>query len=149
MEGDGDLEITPELIQAFQHDLQQRDIEITLISGPWNPQTMPKMIPTDPSMSVLILAAETIYSPTSLAAFTATLLAILRSVKMAKALVAAKRVYFGVGGSVDEFKGAVGDGGGVVAEVENSGVEGCDRSYMGGAGSSSGVGRCLMEVQMA
>lgn len=106
------------------------------------------MIPTHPAMSLLVLAAETIYSPTSLEAFTTTLLAILRSVKMAKAIVAAKRVYFGVGGSVDEFKGAVGDGGGVVAEVENSGIEGCDRSYMGGAGRSSGVGRCLMEVQM-
>ena len=147
-ESDGDLEVTPELLRAFQDDLTHRNITLTLISGPWNPITTPRLIPCDPSMNVLVLAAETIYSPTSLKAFTDTLLAILRTVKIARALVAAKRVYFGVGGSVDEFKGAVGDGGGVVAEVENSGIEGCDRSYMGGAGRSSGVGRCLMEVQM-
>jgi protein-histidine N-methyltransferase len=148
LESDGDLEVTPELLQAFQDDLVKRDITLNLISGPWNPETLPSMIPTHPNMSVLILAAETIYSPASLDSFTTTLLQILRKVRMAKALVAAKRVYFGVGGSVDDFKGKIGDGGGVVAEVENSGIEGCDRSYMGGRGGVSGVGRCLMEVQM-
>ena len=68
----------------------------------------------------------------------------LRKVDRGKALVAAKRVYFGVGGSVDEFKRVISEGGGVVFEVENSGVEGCDR----GLKSSGGVGRALCEVQM-
>lgn len=91
-----------------------------------------------------MLAAETIYSPGSLALFSATLLALLGKVERGKALVAAKRVYFGVGGSVDEFKRVVSTGGGVVFEVENSGVEGCDRAMR----VKGGVGRALCEVQM-
>jgi len=141
VDGDGDLEITPELCSAFRADLVARGITLTLLSGPWSPPLL-RHIPLFPSMSLLVLAAETIYSPSSLSSFTTILLDILRSVKMGKAIVAAKRVYFGVGGSVDEFKGRVGEGGGVGYEVENSGVEGCEK------GGGVGVGRCLMEVQM-
>lgn len=63
--------------------------------------------------------------------------------------MAAKRVYFGVGGSVDAFKEAVAAGGGVTAEVQNSGIEGCDRALNAVIGGGGGVGRCLLEVQMA
>jgi protein-histidine N-methyltransferase len=53
------------------------------------------------------MASETIYSPSSLPAFSETLLSLLRrsntdSAK-SRALIAAKKVYFGVGGGVDEF----------------------------------------------
>jgi protein-histidine N-methyltransferase len=57
---------------------------------------------------------------------------------MAKALVAAKRVYFGVGGSVDGLKVACRERGAVAAEVENLGVVGMD----------VGVGRAVVEVQL-
>ncbi len=89
-------------------------------------------------MPLLVLAAETIYSPTSLDAFAETLLALLKRVRQGRALVAAKRVYFGVGGGVDEFKEKVARGGGVVGEVRDSEI------LEGG----TGVGRCLLEVQM-
>lgn len=92
---------------------------------------------------MLVLAAETIYSPASMDAFAATLMELLRSVHMGKGVVAAKRVYFGVGGSVDGFKEVVAAKGGVAYEVENNGIEGCERGRGG-----SGVGRALLEVQM-
>lgn len=89
-------------------------------------------------MGTLVLAAETIYSPASTTAFVSILVDLLKRVKMAKAVVAAKRIYFGVGGSVDLMKEMCAEQGAVAYEVENSGVEGMD----------SGVGRALVEVQM-
>lgn len=58
---------------------------------------------------------------------------------MGKAMVAAKRVYFGVGGSVDAFKIECRERNAVAYEIENHGVD---------LGETSGVRRCLMEVQM-
>ena len=125
-------------------DLIRRKIAVTLISGPWSAsQDFTSLIPASPKIPLLILAAETIYSPTTLRSFTSALLAILRLVEQGKALVAAKRMYFGVGGGVDEFKTCVVEAGGVVAEVEGSGIAGCDRSLMKATG---GVGRWLGEV---
>lgn len=140
----GDLDITPDLLARFTTSLASLGMPLTLISGPWHPIHLPALIPLARQQSLLVLAAETIYSPASLESFSTTLLALLRKVDRGKALVAAKRVYFGVGGSVDEFKRVVSKGGGVVFEVENSGVEGCDRALK----SSGGVGRALCEVQM-
>ncbi|KAK2798810.1 hypothetical protein FQN51_007486 [Onygenales sp. PD_10] len=121
-----DLDIDPALLTTFRHDLQRRGISISLISGAWSPTfvelALPPTTPTTTtstnnpspsSPSLLILASETIYAPASLAPFSETLLALLRrrhgdrgGSKMAtkaKALIAAKKVYFGVGGGVDEF----------------------------------------------
>lgn len=89
-------------------------------------------------MGTLVLAAETIYSPAATTAFVGLLIELLKRVKMAKAVVAAKRIYFGVGGSVDLMKETCAEKGAVAYEVENSGVVGMD----------SGVGRALVEVQM-
>jgi protein-histidine N-methyltransferase len=89
-------------------------------------------------MGLLILAAETIYSPKSTAAFVDILAILLKRVKMAKAMLGAKRLYFGVGGSVDGLKEACRDRGAVAYEVENHGVVGMD----------AGVGRALVEIQM-
>lgn len=90
-------------------------------------------------MNTLVLASETIYSPAALSTFTEALIGILKSVRIGKGMVAAKRVYFGVGGSVDAFKVECREGGAVAYEVENHGVD---------LGETSGVRRCLMEVQM-
>lgn len=144
-EADGDLLITPELLSSFTADLAHRGITLAFIAGPWSPTLTPQLAPSLEGGSLLILAAETIYSLDSLSDFTTTLIALLQKARLGKALVAAKRIYFGVGGSVDAFKEAVSSRGGVTYEVENSGVEGCDRAMRGSAG---GVGRCLMEVQM-
>ena len=86
----------------------------------------------------MILAAETIYSPASTTAFVNLVVTILKRVKMAKAMIGAKRVYFGVGGSVDGLKEACREQGAVAYEIENHGVPGME----------SGVGRALIEVQM-
>jgi protein-histidine N-methyltransferase len=89
-------------------------------------------------MGTLVLGAETIYSPASTEAFVAILILLLKRVKMAKAMVGAKKFYFGVGGSVDGLKEACSREGAVAYEIENHGVPGLEE----------GVGRSLVEVQM-
>ncbi|KAM3424970.1 hypothetical protein BST61_g6941 [Cercospora zeina] len=134
----GDLELTPSLIDCFKADLNNAGIALNFISGPWSP-SLADLIPTSaPDMGLVILAAETIYSPESTEAFADLLAILLKRVKMAKALIGAKRMYFGVGGSVDGFKEACRDRQAVAYEVENHGVPGLD----------AGVGRALLEVQM-
>lgn len=134
----GELDVTPELTTAFLTALSDAGITLNLISGPWSP-SLASLIPSSaPDMGTLILAAETIYSPASTASFVDLMVLLLKRVKMAKAIVAAKRIYFGVGGSVDALKEACRDQGAVAYEVENAGVPGMDK----------GVGRALVEVQM-
>lgn len=107
------------------------------LSGPWSPQ-LANFIPSSASdMGSVILAAETIYSPASTTAFVELLTILLKRVKMAKAMIGAKRMYFGVGGSVDGLKEACREKGAVAYEIENHGVPGMDK----------GVGRALIEVQ--
>jgi protein-histidine N-methyltransferase len=139
LDSHGDLDITPDLIKSFIDALHVTDLQLTFISGSWTP-TSPflSLIPTSRDMNTFVLASETIYSPAALANFTAALVGILREVRLGKAVVAAKRIYFGVGGSVDAFKIECAQRGAVAAEVENHGVD------LG----EGGVRRCLLEVQM-
>ncbi|KAG9773404.1 hypothetical protein KCU88_g5831, partial [Aureobasidium melanogenum] len=85
---------------------------------------------------LLILASETIYSPSSSRIFADTLLGLLRrhgqSKGTARAWVAAKKVYFGVGGGVDEF----------VAEIQSRG----GRSRILLETKDTGVGRVVLEI---
>ncbi|KAL1630516.1 hypothetical protein SLS56_004790 [Neofusicoccum ribis] len=135
----GDLYLTPALVAGFGAALQQAPLTLTLVSGSWAPAPgFAALVPSAEPMSTLLLASETIYSPAALAAFADACVALLRRVRVGKAIVAAKRVYFGVGGGVDAFKEECAARGAVVADVENSGVE------MG----EGGVRRCLLEVQM-
>jgi protein-histidine N-methyltransferase len=102
------LDITPELIEEFKAHLEERGISIEFVSGAWSPEFVDLVFSSgDVSRKTLILASETIYSPASLTAFSETLSALLRRSSTAstksRALVAAKKVYFGVGGGVDEF----------------------------------------------
>lgn len=138
-ESHGDLYLTPSLVTAFQATLAEAPLTLSLVSGSWVPvQSFVDLVPSAPHMNTLVLASETIYSPTALSAFADACVGLLRRVRMGKAIVAAKRVYFGVGGGVDAFKEEAAARGAVVADVENSGVE------MG----QGGVRRCLLEVQM-
>lgn len=133
-----DLEITPDTITRFTEDLRAKDITLNFISGPWS-AALANLIPNSaPDRGFVVLAAETIYSPASTVAFVDLLEILLKRVKMAKAMIGAKRMYFGVGGSVDGLKEACRDKGAVAYEIENHGVLGMD----------SGVGRALIEVQM-
>ncbi|KAJ5577830.1 uncharacterized protein N7459_006794 [Penicillium hispanicum] len=104
-----ELDITPELISDFKNDLMRRGISISFISGAWSPEFVDLVFSGEGQghARTLVLASETIYSPSSLTAFSETLLALLRgsttALMKSRALVAAKKVYFGVGGGVDEF----------------------------------------------
>ncbi|KAH8433649.1 protein-histidine N-methyltransferase [Aspergillus melleus] len=139
-EEEEELDITPELIESFQNDLASRGITIEFISGAWSPAFVDLVLssPGKANSRTLILASETIYSPASLGAFSETLLALLRAVegnKQSRALIAAKKVYFGVGGGVDEFLEVLKSvGGGEMEVTEQLNIE------------SEGVGRVVLEI---
>jgi len=136
-ETSGDLIITPALISAFKSALAALPITLTLISGSWTPvPRLLELIPSTQEMNTFIVASETIYSPKSMVSFTDAMVGLLGRVRSGKALVGAKRVYFGVGGSVDGFREEVGKRGAVAYEVEFEGLE------------EGGVRRCVLEVQM-
>ncbi|KAL8720668.1 MAG: hypothetical protein Q9225_002497 [Loekoesia sp. 1 TL-2023] len=139
-----DLDITPALLSSFQKALADRNIKIRAIAGSWSSALASMITSADgsgvesPKRDVLILASETIYSPSSILAFTTTLLEIIRTCEergeSVRALVAAKRVYFGVGGGVDEFLDVLRERGGEGKEIWAT------------EGMGSGVGRCIVEV---
>ncbi|KAF2638420.1 hypothetical protein P280DRAFT_84017 [Massarina eburnea CBS 473.64] len=106
-EANGDFYLSPEVLNAFKNKLTEQGITLTLFSGSWTPiPTLLDLIPSSPDLNTFILGSETIYSPASLAAFTEAITALMKRVKTGKTIVAAKRVYFGVGGSVDGFREA-------------------------------------------
>jgi protein-histidine N-methyltransferase len=136
-EGHGDLYLTPEILEAFKARLKSAGISLNLLSGSWTPtERFLELVPSTPDMSTFILGSETIYSPASLGAFAETIVALMGRVKTGKTIVAAKRVYFGVGGSVDAFREECARRGAVAYEMEFEGLE------------TGGVRRCLLEVQM-
>lgn len=113
---EGELDIDAMLLDTFQADLERRGIGIEFISGGWSAEFVRLALDSSRqqdagvSSSTLILASETIYSPSSLGVFSETLLELLRKSgrecspkNKSTALIAAKKVYFGVGGGVDEF----------------------------------------------
>ncbi|KAI9702051.1 MAG: hypothetical protein M1836_001395 [Candelina mexicana] len=129
---DDDLEITPEMLHHFLADLQRCGISLEAISGAWGKQFVELLSHDERQVRRLVLASETIYSPASLGTFTETLLELIRGGGKAAvmALVAAKRVYFGVGGGVDEFCRALARLGGEAHEipcVAENGSEGVSR----------------------
>lgn len=135
---DGDIEITPDILQQFRAALQASAISLRFLSGSWSPELANLIPQSGTDMGTVILAAETIYSAASTEAFVELVVTLLERVKMSKAMVAAKRFYFGVGGSVDGLKEACRERKAVAYEIENHGVPGTD----------AGVGRALVEIQM-
>ncbi|KAL6711114.1 hypothetical protein ACN47E_006989 [Coniothyrium glycines] len=123
-DGGGDLFLTPRILAGFQHTLSQIGITLTLLSGSWTPTTtLLSFIPSSPDLNTFILGSETIYSPSSLTAFTEAMVALMARVKTGKTIVAAKRVYFGVGGSVDSFREECSTRGTVACEIDFEGLE--------------------------
>ncbi|KAK4132510.1 hypothetical protein BT67DRAFT_79741 [Trichocladium antarcticum] len=112
---DEELELTPEVLDAFKGSLAANRITLSFLSGAWSPEFVDLLSGSAATASLpattktLVLGSETIYSPFALESFSTTLLAILarerreRPSSNARALVAAKRLYFGVGGSLDDF----------------------------------------------
>jgi len=179
---EGDLEITPDLLSTFQTSLHSRKISLNFLSGAWSPEFVqnfqtisPPSNPknddknddkdNDTNPPLLILAAETIYSPLALKTFTSSLMSILegeiasssthvvavamtdsissteidpmpalRETRAAStALVAAKKVYFGVGGSMEDFC---------------EGVRARGAEVVGVREESDGVRRAVVEVRL-
>ncbi|KAI9371914.1 hypothetical protein BJX61DRAFT_478637 [Aspergillus egyptiacus] len=132
------LDITPDLLTSFQTDIANRGITISFISGAWSPSFVDLVFSSAElaGFKSIVLASETIYSPGSLGAFSETLLALLRrSAAGSRALIAAKKVYFGVGGGVDEFLVALrGVSGGGLRVEERLDIK------------SAGVGRVILEI---
>ncbi|KAL5337811.1 hypothetical protein BJX70DRAFT_223939 [Aspergillus crustosus] len=140
-EQEEELDITPELLERFQADLAHRGIMVDFISGAWSPSFV-ELVYSSPEIArfkTLILASETIYSPASLVAFSETLLALLRqSSSESKALIAAKKIYFGVGGGIDEFLA-------VLRKVCEGDLKLEERMDI----KSGGVGRIILEIGLS
>ncbi|RFU72616.1 hypothetical protein TARUN_9640 [Trichoderma arundinaceum] len=131
---EGELELSPSITQAFEQFLSASGIYLTFLSGAWSPEfirclyDLPAFSSNLPAPTTLMVGAETIYSPFALQAFTQIVFAILNQEKTssarAAAYVAAKRLYFGVGGSLDDFIEAARSKGATVTELreESEGV---------------------------
>lgn len=166
-EDNGELSITPSLITSFKQALDIANIRLSFVSGAWGAEFIDlvreeilKGVPQVPALKYkswsLVLASETIYSPASTTIFTNTLLSLLAKDFLPAAvasdqqldsedaptesagLVAAKRVYFGVGGSVDDFSSTVRELRGTASEVWSSKTDG---------GEAQGIGRSILEIR--
>ena len=148
VEDGGDLDLEDlggeSFVTTTISELASNDMSFEFISGGWGDQFFdlikspppPSSSSTRPrhnhSPNLLIFASETIYSPSSIKTFTQTLLLLLRFHHQnhpgvtAKAWIAAKKVYFGVGGGVDEFAREVQGLGGMCTTIwktQGTGVE--------------------------
>jgi len=151
----GELELTPELLSAFLQSLEERRIDLTFFSGSWS--DLEARIHQTQSAYDLVFTSETIYQSASLP----SLISLLRSAcahhgatgedttpapnrpallspgyptqepVSRLCLVAAKVIYFGVGGGIGEFEEAVKGAGGQTETVFERKV---------------GVGRRIMKV---
>lgn len=135
-EPEGELEIDADLVQKFKVGLYGYGIQISFFSGAWSPdfvklvnESMDSRLPR-----LTILGAETIYSPAALRSFADTLMAFLEQSPEGEktALIAAKKVYFGVGGSMEDFCDAVRAKGAIVGQIREE---------------SDGVRRAVVEVK--
>lgn len=124
---EGELEIDEALLLKFLTDLKAHGIALSFISGAWSPGFVQLVedIMRYSSTQLTIIGAETIYSPFALKSFAETLVALLETSPInSLALVAAKKVYFGVGGSMEDFCDCVRNGGMTVEQIreESDGV---------------------------
>lgn len=106
-----ELELTPDVLKAFEDFLVSKQVSLHFLSGGWSDDFV-NMVDVQserrPDQETLILGAETIYSPFAQEAFTETIFHMMLYEKSqqdqpCQTLVAAKRMYFGVGGSLDDF----------------------------------------------
>ncbi|WQF77811.1 Putative lysine methyltransferase, S-adenosyl-L-methionine-dependent methyltransferase superfamily [Colletotrichum destructivum] len=136
-----ELELTPEVLRLFQDFLASSQISLNFLSGGWSAElvnllyeTQSKLDKSD-SFDTLLLGAETIYSPFALEAFNEMVFALLskeqseRSNCQSQALVGAKRLYFGVGGSLDDFVDKARGKGATVVQVREE-AEGVRRGVV-------------------
>lgn len=135
-EDEDDLEVSEQMVQKALETLEDLSIEIDFISGAWGTEFLSLLNSNldGEKPHVLVLASETIYSPESLQSFTETALKLLRDAgERSAALVAAKKVYFGVGGGVAEFEDELARQGGFAETVFDL--------------KGAGVGRVILDVK--
>ena len=130
----GALTVTPELLAAFKTSLDAHGVRLRFFSGGWT--SLRARLAQSPPYDV-VLASETIYRTDTLGPFLGVLRAAARveashTTRPPLCLVAAKVLYFGVGGGVQEFVRAVEDEGGAVYTVWEH---------------REGVGRRIMRVE--
>jgi len=136
-EEEGELEIDEGLIKDFIADLGKQKIHLHFFSGAWSEEFVKLVAENMGSTTgeIKIIGAETIYSPFALKSFAETLLGLMASMdgKEKTALVAAKKVYFGVGGSMEDFCQMVREKGAAVEQIREE---------------SDGVRRAVVEVKI-
>ncbi|KAG8764620.1 hypothetical protein FRC12_007997 [Ceratobasidium sp. 428] len=99
----GDITLSEELRSVFLDSLREHKIDIRFFSGPWD-KFHPQAILSDTLSYDLVLTSETIYQPTSLGSLVRLLRDAVGTGDHTICLVAAKLVYFGVGGGIKEFQ---------------------------------------------
>ena len=135
-EPEGELEIDADLVQAFTSSLKSHDVKLSFFSGAWSPEFVHLVMQSMGlgAAHLTILGAETIYSPAALKSFADTLMSLLDGIPEGRrtALIAAKKVYFGVGGSIEDFCDAIRANGAGVQQIREE---------------SDGVRRAVVEVK--
>lgn len=122
----GELELTDEVKEAFFTFLSSSGVTLSFLSGGWSAAFVDLLyglsaVDAGPTAHTLVLGAETIYSPFALETFSVTLLTILQRESgpstTAMAIIGAKKLYFGVGGSLDDFVQRMREAGATVNEL--------------------------------
>ncbi|KAI0103730.1 hypothetical protein GGR51DRAFT_251025 [Nemania sp. FL0031] len=135
-----ELDLTPEILQKFQEFLSAREISLHFFSGAWSPEFVAMVTNakdcrsgTSTEQTTIVLGAETIYSPFALSSFLETIFALLQYEKIqsrvAEVLVGAKRLYFGVGGSLDDFVLQARERGAIIEQLREE-IEGVRRGVV-------------------
>ncbi|KAH7412435.1 hypothetical protein BKA64DRAFT_637145 [Cadophora sp. MPI-SDFR-AT-0126] len=136
-EAEGELDLDEEVIKEFLTSLESRHLKLSFFSGAWSQgfvELVKENMDTRTSR-LTIIGAETIYSPVALKSFAETLVGLLASMPDDErtSLVAAKKVYFGVGGTMEDFCDIVRSHGCTVEQVREE---------------SDGVRRAVVEVKI-
>jgi protein-histidine N-methyltransferase len=123
----GALTVTSELLAAFTASLNAHSVRLRFFSGGWT--SLRTQLEQSPPYDI-VLASETIYRTDALGPFLGMLRVVMQEApQRTLCLVAAKVLYFGVGGGVQEFVRAVGNEGGTVHIVWKH-LEGVGRRIM-------------------
>ncbi|KAH9019083.1 hypothetical protein EDB85DRAFT_1873371, partial [Lactarius pseudohatsudake] len=129
----GGLTVTPALLAAFTTSLDAHRVCLRFFSGGWTSLRAHWGARTRcPPPYDIVLASETIYRTEALGPFLGVLRTAIAGSGVTLCLVAAKVLYFGVGGGVREFVRVVEDEGGTVHTVWEH---------------REGVGRRIMRVE--
>ena len=104
-DSDSEVHLTPQLLQAFKASLETYRLRLRFFSGAWHAFDLAR---AGGAPYHLVLTAETIYHPHALPSLVRLLQnACASGEETGVCLVAAKTVYFGVGGGIVEFVRAV------------------------------------------